>query len=211
MKKPDLKRQPFKWVSLLMSLSFLALSFYALGQDSNSWTQKKAELWMKTGSWKNNLQIKAHASVNALEFAEQYHKNKTLWDKVFSFLNRKDLDTLSPGNYPIDGGNAYAIISDYVTKDTDQVKWESHRKYTDLHYVIRGKEKIGVAAVSQARITEPYIEAKDVAHYETEGKYYIGEPGFFFLFFPQEAHRPGIKADGSKEVKKLVIKIIVAK
>ncbi len=210
MKKPDFKKQPFKLVSLLISLSLLALNFYCQGQDSNSWTLEKANQWMKTGAWKNDLQVKAHASINAEEFAEQYHKNRTLWDKVFSFLNRKDLDTLSSGNYPIDGGNAYAIISNYVTKYTDQVKWESHRKYTDLHYVIRGKEKIGVAAVSQAKITEPYIEAKDVAHYETEGKYYIAEPGYFLLFFPQEAHRPGIKADGSNQVKKLVIKIIVA-
>jgi beta-galactosidase beta subunit len=36
-------------------------------------------------------------------------------------------------------------------------------------------------------------------------------PGTFFLFFPTDAHRPGIKVEGNDVVKKLVIKIHLAK
>jgi biofilm protein TabA len=211
MKKLDITKRPLKKFSLFIGFGLLTLSCFAQDQDSKSWTQEKANQWMKTGDWKKDLHAGAHPSVNAVEFAEQYHKNKMLWDKAFLFLGRKDLDTLSPGTYPIDGEKVFAIISTYNPKDTEQTRWESHRKYTDLHYVIRGKEKIGVADVSQAKVTEPYDQAKDIAHYESDGKYYIAEPGVFFLFFPQQAHRPGIKTEGDTSVKKLVIKIIVAK
>lgn len=194
------------------SISFIAV-ILLLGLNSRSqttWTKARAIQWLKAGDWKNGLQIKPHASINPQEFAEQYHKNKEIWDKAFAFLNRKDLDTLSLGNYPLDGEKAYAIISRYDSKDFDKTKWESHRKYIDLQYIIMGKEKIGVAPVSRAKVKEPYDETKDIAFYESDGKYYVAEPGTFFLFFPQETHRPSIKVDASVPVRKLVIKIGVA-
>jgi biofilm protein TabA len=74
--------------------------------------------------------------------------------------------------------------------------------------VIAGKVKIGVSPVSNSTLTEPYDAAKDVANYTAEGKYYTATPEEFFLFFPQNAHRPDIKVDGfDTSFKKLVIKI----
>lgn len=205
-----MKNGLIKPASFFAVFSLIALSGYSQKPDGGNWTKDKATQWMMSGVWKNGLQKKAHSSVDPQEFAEQYHKSKAVWDNAFLFLNRKDLDTLSPGTYAIDGENVYAIVSRYVPKEFEQSKWESHRKYIDLQYMIRGKEKIGVAPVAQAKVTEAYQEAKDIAHYETTGKYYIAEPGTFFLFFPQEAHRPGIKADDNTAVRKLVIKISVA-
>jgi YhcH/YjgK/YiaL family protein len=42
------------------------------------------------------------------------------------------------------------------------------------------------------------------------GKFYTAKPGTFFLFFPQDVHRPNIKVKGYDLVKKLVIKIRMA-
>jgi YhcH/YjgK/YiaL family protein len=72
--------------------------------------------------------------------------------------------------------------------------------------VSRGKEKIGILPVEKATVKDPYNAEKDVAHYTGEGTYYVAEPGTFFLFFPQDAHRPNIKVNDEK-VKKVVIKI----
>ena len=66
---------------------------------------------------------------------------------------------------------------------------------------------MAVAPVASAKITDPYNEAKDVAHYEVEGKQYDARPGTFFLFFPVDAHRVNIKVDGAEHDKKIVIKI----
>lgn len=153
--------------------------------------------------------IKIHPSTDKVAFAMQYHKNEKVWDEAFKFLSRPDLDTLSPGKYPIDGDKVYASISVGPNKEFDKTRFESHRKYIDLQYVIKGKEKIGVASVAKATVTVPYSEPNDIAHYTAEGKYYIAAPGTFFLFFPVNAHRPNIKVDGYDTVRKLVIKIKV--
>jgi YhcH/YjgK/YiaL family protein len=173
----------------------------------DSITLKTAEKWLKNRAWSNDIKLNVHPSVNAIEFYKQYHANKAVWEKVILFIKEKNLDSLSVGKYPIDGENAYASITQGPSKDLEKAGWESHKKYIDLQYVIKGKEQIGVAAVSSATVTKPYDEAKDGAAYTAEGTYYTAEPGTFFLFFPQDAHRPNIKVAGYDIVKKLVIKI----
>ena len=50
-------------------------------------------------------------------------------------------------------------------------------------------------------------EAKDAANYTAKGKYYAATPQNFFLFFPDDVHRPDIRVKGYDTLKKLVIKI----
>lgn len=169
--------------------------------------QKTADQWLKSKIWNDGIAIEVHPCVNAAEFYRQYQANKAVWDKVFAFLKTQNLETLVPGKYPIDGVNAYASITEGPSKELADAKWESHRNYIDLQYVIKGEEKIGVAPVITATIVKPYDETKDAANYTADGTYYIASPESFFLFFPQNAHRPNIKVDGYNIVKKLVIKI----
>ena len=170
-------------------------------------TKKQAKKWLKKGEWLNGLQLKPSSSVNYVELYRQYHANKNYWDKAFEFLRTKDLQTLAIGRHAIDGDNVYATVQDVPTKDYDSTMWESHRKYIDLQYVIRGKEKIGRESPEKLTVTRPYVEARDIMNYSGPGKLYLAVPGTFFLFFPSDAHRPNI-ADGDKIAdKKIVIKI----
>ena len=193
-----------KKIGLLFSL--ICITHAVVAQDS-AWTEKTAAKWLKSNEWKNGLKLKPHPSINKIEFAQQYHKNKAGWDKAFAFLRDSDLANLKPGKYVIDGDNVYATITDGPEKDFDKTAWESHRKYIDLQYVIRGKEKMGVAPVSLATVIKPYNATSDAANYTADGQYYIAEPGTFLIFFPTDAHRPGIKVDGFDLVRKIVIKI----
>ena len=169
------------------------------------------EQWFKNREWApSGLTLQVHPSTDKAEFARQYAKNKALWDKAFLFLKESDLEKMAPGRYPIDSNDVYMTVTEGPNKEFDKTGWESHRKYIDLQYIARGKEKIGVAPVPQATVTKPYDEAKDVANYSAEGQYYVAEPGTFFLFFPQNAHRPSIQVDGYNTVKKVVIKIKAA-
>jgi len=170
---------------------------------------KKANKWVKSKVWAKNLMVNVYPDVNSVEFEHQYKANKEAWDKAFAFLSDKAmLDTLKPGNYPIDGKLAYASITDVPSKRDAAAKWESHRKYIDLQYVIRGAEKMEEMPITNATVIEPYKEAKDAAHYTGNGKFYTATPADFYLFFPSDVHRPNIKADGfDGNVKKLVIKI----
>lgn len=197
-------------ICLLMGITFAIPTVTAQTSSNNKWNVQKATKWFNQKEWKKGLKLKPYNSINKVAFATQYHKNKETWDKAFAFLRIQNLDTLSTGKHPIDGDKVFASVTEGPNKEFDKTNWESHRKYIDLQYVIKGKEKIGVAPLATATVTKPYDESTDGANYTAEGKYYIAEPGTFFLFFPTDVHRPNIKVDGYNVVKKLVIKIQVA-
>jgi biofilm protein TabA len=193
-----------KKCAILPVLVFISGS--ALAQSDSV---KRADEWVKSKVWAKDLKINVYPDINSVEFERQYNANKEAWDKAFAFLaDKAKLDTIAPGMYPIDGKLAYASITDVPSKTDEAAKWESHKKYIDLQYVIRGKEKMEVTPIANATVTEPYNEGKDAAHYTGEGKFYTATPDEFYLFFPSEVHRPNMKADGYEgKVKKLVIKI----
>lgn len=151
--------------------------------------------------------LKPHESINKKEFALQYHAHKLWWDKAFAYLKFTELSQLKPGKYLIDGENVFALVTEGPAKLIDTTKWESHRHYQDIHYVVKGKEKIGVAAISSLVLTDAYNPARDILFYKGEGKYYRADTGNFFIFFPKDGHRPGLKVQGDEVVKKIVVKV----
>lgn len=175
------------------------------GQSSNA-SGKSAD-WYNSKVWLNGLKLNPHESVNQEEFARQYQLRKDWWDKGFAYLKETDLASLKPGKYPIDGENVFATVTEGPTKEMDQTKWEAHRNYQDIHYVINGKEKMGIAPFSSATVLQEYDSTKDIGFYNAQGTFYESSPGSFFIAFPSDAHRPGIKTAGSDEIKKVVIKI----
>jgi biofilm protein TabA len=197
-----------KLILSLLLVIFSAL-FIKVNAQSNE-SKKEAEKWFKKKEWMGGLQLQPHKSVDVQEFAKQYRLNKKYWDEAFAFIKNHDLNNLAVGKYPIDGDNVFASVTEDPTKDFDKTKWESHRKYIDLQYVINGEEKIGVCPIVKATVTKPYDEKSDAANYQAVGKTYTAVPGTFFIFFPAYAHRPNITPGGNKVDKKLVIKIKVA-
>jgi YhcH/YjgK/YiaL family protein len=191
-------------------LSSFVISLAAQSTTTKAWSKHEAKKWYRQKEWLNGLSLTPHKSINQQEFAFQYQHNKIYWDKAFAFLKEHDLQTLAKGRYPIDGENVYASVTEDPSKDFDKTNWESHRKYIDVQCIITGDEKMGVCAITDATVTKPYDDKKDVANYTAEGKFYIGTPGTFFIFFPGDAHRPNITPGGNKVVKKIVIKVRVA-
>ena len=166
-----------------------------------------AEAWFKTEAWKNGLDLSADPTTNADEFYRQYHGNKSGWDQAFAFLKDQDLASLQVGKYPIDGNNVFAFVSEMSNLEFDQTTWESHRKYNDIQYVISGKENIGITNPGAATESGEYDEANDIIFHKAEGNVFPFRPGVFFIFFPQDLHRPCIRVVGFDPVKKLVIKV----
>jgi biofilm protein TabA len=199
-----MRKISFLLLFLLFSLS--GLQVFAQSDSAQS-TAQAADKWFQQKEWLNGLQLQPHQSTDKVTFARQYQLHKDYWDKAFAFLKNNNLQTMAPGRYAIDSNNVYALITENPTKDLDSAKWESHRNYIDLQYVISGEEKIDVAPVTNLTVTVPYDAARDLINYSGEGTFYTATPGTFFLFFPTNAHRPNITTDGNKPDKKVVIKI----
>lgn len=197
-----------KIFSLSVVLILLVVGMHSTAQtDTKKLTAQQTKKWFEKKEWLGGLALQPHETINKAELARQYQLNKAYWDKAFAFLKEQDLQTLASGRYPIDGENVFAIVTQNPTKDFDSTQWESHKNYIDLHDVVSGEEKIGVCPITKLTITKPYDASKDIANYSGPGKIYAAMPGTFFLFFPSDAHRPGISPGGNKIDKKIVIKI----
>ena len=192
-------------------LFFFSATVSVLAQEKNSWTEKKAKTWFKKKQYLGGLAATPDSEIKSVRFAAQYHLNKAYWDKAFAYLKETDLQTLTVGRHVIDGDNVYAIVQEAATKDYDKTAFESHLNYIDLQYVIRGEEMMGRTPVDSVKVDKPYNEKADIAFYTGDGKIFTVKENSFLLFFPGEAHRPNITPGGNKVVKKIVIKIKVAK
>jgi YhcH/YjgK/YiaL family protein len=193
-------------------LSLLALTIILLAsaciKTKNIGRGISADKWFKKKEYLNGLKLVPHETTNKKEFQRQYAANKQLWDKALAYLKNTDLKALPVGKYVIEPDKVTVSVTEDSTRNFEKTNWESHKKWIDIQYVISGVENMGIARVTSAKVIKPYDEKRDVANYEVEGKYYISEPGKFFIFFPEDVHRPNITANNNLPDKKIVIKIL---
>lgn len=177
--------------------------------DPAKWNKKQVDTWFEKGEWLNGWKVKPDPSINRKDLAISYYKHKERWDKAFSFLKDNDLATMEVKRYEIDGTDIYAPVSEYMTKNEEDVRYETHQKYIDIQYVVSGKELIGIAPVSMKKeILEPYNETKDVMYLNvSQISNFKATTETFFIFFPDDLHRPGLKDGESTPVRKVVVKV----
>lgn len=140
--------------------------------------------------------------------AEKYKVLSKNLETAFDFLIESNLDALTSGKHPILNDKIYASVSEYVTKDPNDIDWEAHQKYIDIQCLVFGQEKIGHAPLNSMKLVKAYDNDKDIAFYKGYGDYISLRPGLFSLFYPYDAHKPGLIYLKSIQVKKLVIKVL---
>lgn len=193
----------------ITALTIIIMATQSEAQQTGGQYKEAVNRWFTSKEWSNGFSWQPHSSINVQEFYYQYKMNKKLWDTTFRFLATQDLANLATGDHKLMGDDVVVKVSYGPAKEEKETSWETHQKFLDVQLVAVGKERIGVAEVSKTRITTPYDATKDVANHDGEGRYYDVEPGTFLLFFPKDAHRPGIRVDGNN-VRKIVVKIRVA-
>ena len=176
--------------------------------DPANWTEDELNAWFEEKAWLGSTELTADPSINKRELAVRYHEHPERWDKAFAYLRRPDLSSVEPGRHEIAGKDVIAVVSEYKSKEPGEVQYESHRQYTDVQYVVSGTEHIGRKDLSGSEVVTPYNEERDVAFYNPEGGVNLrANPGNVFIFFPDDVHRPGVKAEESVAVKKVVVKV----
>jgi len=126
---------------------------------------------------------------------------------ALEFLASEDLSGLKTGKYLIDGEKVFANVSSYDTRELEQCSWESHRKYIDVQYIVKGSERIGYANTGKMNAVKEYDEGSDFMLLSGKGDYFVLEEGSFAVFFPGDAHMPGIAVSNAAGVKKVVVKV----
>ncbi|MDQ0202578.1 YhcH/YjgK/YiaL family protein [Pectinatus haikarae] len=126
----------------------------------------------------------------------------------FKYYEENDLAARKPGSYPIDGKNIFVNIAEYETETEEERFWEAHRKYIDIHVLMKGQERIDTAFIENMR-EKPYDADKDMLILEGQAQAMISmlNAGDFLICSPQDAHRTAVHADLKNKVKKCIFKI----
>ncbi len=177
--------------------------------DPSLWSDRQVNKWFEKGEWLDGWTVKPDETINRRELAVSYFKHQDRWHKAFLFLKDHDFTKMELKRYDIDGDNLYAPVSEYYSKREEDAKYEAHQKYIDIQYVASGKELIGIGKMNDLKETlQNYDAAKDVMFMSVNNiKNYTADPGRFFVFFPDDLHRPGMRDGDSTLVRKVVIKI----
>lgn len=146
-----------------------------------------------------------------LDTLDNYHLYQSINERIakgFEFLHNTDLDAIPSGKHDIDGDTIFALVQEYQTKPLAECKLESHKKYIDIQYVIRGEEFMGITTKNNQKILE-VNEDKDYTFYEGSTSLVRVSKGMFTIFFPDDLHQPCVQKELASEVKKVVIKVLI--
>ncbi len=130
-----------------------------------------------------------------------------------NYLKNTDFSTMENGKYEIKEGKVWAIVQNYNTKPVSDGKFEAHRKFVDIQFIIEGEEQIGVGNLDDFETEIEYDEEKDITFLtpkegaKTELKKIIA--GEYMILMPKDAHMPSISVDSPSFVKKVVLKVII--
>jgi len=128
---------------------------------------------------------------------------------VQRFISTTNLHELPIGKHPINELGAYASVKEYLSKSVEESFVECHRKYIDVQILVWGEEKVGVAP-KHSCVEQVYDDANDLQILIGRVDYITLFPDLFVIFFPNDAHEPGVTSGpDAVSVKKIIFKIPV--
>ena len=139
-----------------------------------------------------------------IENAKLYYSLHPKFKEAFEALIKGDFVL---GKNEIDK-DLYVNYEEYKTYPIEERRFEAHKKYIDVQFVIKGEEKMGVCDVSETNVLEEYDGDRDVMFLSAKSPdFIIVKEGCFVIFYPDDAHMPCLLIDKSNDVKKFVAKV----
>lgn len=129
-------------------------------------------------------------------------------DKAINWIvSEMKLEDAPLGVTKIDGDDVYVNRFDYTTQPAEELLFEAHEKYADVHLLLSGEEAIHVSDVVDLVEEKREVESDYIGCSGESQCVCLMRPGYFLLVFPEDAHK--VKASYQKEtaVQKAVVKI----
>jgi biofilm protein TabA len=138
-----------------------------------------------------------------------YFEQNSRVGEAMHFLTQELDPSVPDGRIELDGVKMYANVETYSTRPVEKCRFEAHRLYLDIQYIIKGGEIIGWTPTNELAVADPYDSERDLTFYEQPKQFTTLElyEGSFALFYPGDAHQPGMNLSGIETVKKVVVKI----
>lgn len=151
--------------------------------------------------------------LDRLENAERYLKLHPLFQRVFAELAKRPATAWHDGREDFAGEQCYASVAANAPKKREAARLEGHRKYIDVQVILAGEEEIGWRSRGECttatnRPEDCYDGERDLEFFEERPQAWCRlTAGSFAIFFPEDAHAPGVS---EKEVRKIVFKVALA-
>ena len=132
--------------------------------------------------------------------------------QALEFLQKTDWSSKADGKYVIDGDKIVANLATYTTKPKQECKAETHIKYIDIQYMVKGTEKMGYSPLLVGQeIEEDCSKDKDAIFYKniTDENEIIVSEKMYTIFYPTDIHRPSCMIIAPSEIRKIVVKIAI--
>lgn len=146
--------------------------------------------------------------IDSLENAARIESLHPLFKRVFDYLRSVDLSLIEEGKFYLQNGDVIFSTATIPGKEKCRVALETHHKYIDIQLPINTTEIYGWRPLSElSKLSSPYDIDRDITFFEDRPSVFFAvDPGNFVVFFPEDAHAPGI---GNRDIKKIVIKVKV--
>jgi biofilm protein TabA len=142
----------------------------------------------------------------------QIYFRSPVWETIFNELLALNKNT-PVMERKIKNDDVVLKVFSYETIDehSPEAELESHKRYIDIHTTITKSEKIKWHPASGLKISKPYSTIEDAVCYEIpkqDGASFVMHSGIFAMFWPGDAHMPGLQVTEKPEmIKKAVMKV----
>lgn len=144
---------------------------------------------------------------DSIKNMENYKDYPVLY-RILNFLREITPEKLPDPGTTIIKGVAFCNPVIFTSKEEKDCVYEAHKKYIDLHYIIKGAEKIRTADVVSLTTQNEYSTENDIQFFSgTPFGTYTLKPGDFMVCYPSDAHKVAIAPDIPAEITKVVVKI----
>jgi len=152
--------------------------------------------------------IKGNIKKDIPQNASQYLKTGLKYLKTTNFAS------LENGKHEVLGNRVFAIVQEYNSKPLEEGRFEAHKKYIDIQYIIKGEEQIGVGYVGNFTEETDYDEEKDIVFLtqkpNTKSEFIKLKQQEFVILTQHDAHMPSISINETKPVRKVVVKVLAS-
>lgn len=144
--------------------------------------------------------------IDKLENIGMYVSVNPLFAQAIEFLKSTDLNAHELGKVALKEGELFVNFAAARPKTKDDAKIETHNNFIDIQIPLTGTELMGYMPRTDLAEAE-YNAEKDVTFYPGHATDYLTvKPGMFAIFFPEDAHAPGVT---EVELKKVIVKVRV--
>lgn len=128
-------------------------------------------------------------------------------DKAIARLLAGGFAGLEQGRYAVLDEEVFFFIQENTLSDEASDRFEYHKAYADVHWVMEGEEIISYA-YADTREAEAFQEEADIGFVTSQKKVdFLLDGQNLALFLPGELHQPNQFAGGRAQVRKCVFKI----